>query len=94
VELRFTPLARGTRLDLTHSGWEALGGDAGKARKSYHYGWLVVLHIWADRRFAPVVLLSNVVLFVANPILRRWNRARLREQAARAAQADKGQLSA
>jgi uncharacterized protein YndB with AHSA1/START domain len=86
VELRFTAVAAGTRLDLTHSGWEVLGDEAAKARKGYRFGWLVVLHIWADRRRAPVVLLSNAILFVADPLVRRLRRAR----AARARAAHSG----
>ena len=39
VEVRFTPIAQGTRVDLEHRGWEALGPGAGDAHKGYNAGW-------------------------------------------------------
>lgn len=49
VELRFTSGENGTRLDLIHTGWEALGRDARKARRAYPLGWTYVLNCWAGR---------------------------------------------
>lgn len=43
VELRFTPVAGGTRLELEHRGWEKLGEDAASVRADYERGWEPVL---------------------------------------------------
>jgi uncharacterized protein YndB with AHSA1/START domain len=43
VEVDFTPEDSGTRVQLTHVGWEALGERAQEARDSYHEGWVPVL---------------------------------------------------
>ena len=45
IELSFTPEAAGTRVELTHSGWEKLG-DAAKAaalRARYERGWATII---------------------------------------------------
>ena len=47
VEVTFEPHGEGTRVELTHTGWEAMGERAEAARRSYDEGWLAVL-----RRFA------------------------------------------
>jgi hypothetical protein len=39
VEVTFTAVSGGTRVDLVHSGWEALGPDAGKLHAAYTNGW-------------------------------------------------------
>ena len=40
VELRFIPLgADRCRLDIVHSGWERLGGEADRSRDANHAGW-------------------------------------------------------
>ena len=41
VELRFTPVAEGTRVDLEHRDW-ARRPDAAEARKNYDGGWATV----------------------------------------------------
>jgi uncharacterized protein YndB with AHSA1/START domain len=43
VELRFKPDQGGTRVELTHSGWEKLGDAAGRYRDMYENGWITVL---------------------------------------------------
>ena len=43
VEVEFTDDDDGTRVVLTHHGWERLGERAGTARASYAGGWLSVL---------------------------------------------------
>ena len=48
LEIRFFPIENGTRVELTHSGWEAMGDEAGKARENYAGGWDNVLRIFAD----------------------------------------------
>ena len=44
VEVRFESTAGGTRVELTHTGWEHLGADAESIRDSYHEGWVPVLN--------------------------------------------------
>jgi uncharacterized protein YndB with AHSA1/START domain len=39
VEIRFTAEDRGTRVELTHSGWEKLGDAATSLRTRYDRGW-------------------------------------------------------
>jgi uncharacterized protein YndB with AHSA1/START domain len=39
VEIRFTAEERGTRVELTHSGWETLGDAATSLRERYERGW-------------------------------------------------------
>ena len=42
LELRFTAENGGTRVELTHAGWEALGGESQSVRDSYDRGWVKV----------------------------------------------------
>jgi uncharacterized protein YndB with AHSA1/START domain len=42
VEIRFTPDEHGTRVELTHSGWEKLGDAAPGLRQRYDRGWATV----------------------------------------------------
>ena len=42
LELRFMAESDGTRVELTHSGWEALGEAAQSTRGSYDKGWVMV----------------------------------------------------
>ena len=48
VDIRFTPEADGTRIELTHSGWEKLGDAAASLRERYDRGWGTVF----ERHFA------------------------------------------
>ncbi len=49
VEVRFTAEGDGTRVELEHRGWEALG-EAGPAKRGdYDTGWDFVLGKYADR---------------------------------------------
>ena len=43
VDVAFEPLGSGTRMTLTHGGWEALGEIAPMLRREYAAGWRVVL---------------------------------------------------
>lgn len=43
LELRFVPVAQGTRVELEHRGWAKLGKDAAETRTSYAEGWDAVL---------------------------------------------------
>jgi hypothetical protein len=46
VEVTFSPTESGTRIELTHYGWESLGDDAVRARESYASGWIGVLELY------------------------------------------------
>jgi uncharacterized protein YndB with AHSA1/START domain len=43
VEVTFEPLGGGSRVTLTHGGWEALGEIAPILRREYASGWQIVL---------------------------------------------------
>jgi uncharacterized protein YndB with AHSA1/START domain len=43
VELRFTPEGQGTRVELSHSGWEKLGESAAALRERYDRGWATLI---------------------------------------------------
>jgi uncharacterized protein YndB with AHSA1/START domain len=43
VEMTFTPVADGTRVELVHTGWERLGDRMREAVASYDTGWDKVL---------------------------------------------------
>lgn len=42
VDVLFEPINAGTRVTLTHHGWEALNADAQSQRDSYNSGWVGV----------------------------------------------------
>lgn len=69
VEVRFETKASGTRLVLTHSGWESLGDRAAKARFGYNLGWIPVLDRWAARTTLAGTLLNGLG-FVVDGIVR------------------------
>lgn len=48
VELRFTAVAEGTRVDLEHRNWEKMGPKAVENRDGYDKGWVEVF----ERSFA------------------------------------------
>jgi hypothetical protein len=48
VEVAFLPDGDGTRVELTHTGWEALGERAEQARRSYDQGWVPVLERFVE----------------------------------------------
>jgi uncharacterized protein YndB with AHSA1/START domain len=48
VEIRFTPEGDGTRVDLEHRGFEALGKDAEKEHGSYSNGWPAVFQGYVE----------------------------------------------
>jgi len=48
VEVRFTPEGDGTRVDLEHRGFEALGKDAEEAHGSYSNGWPKVFQDYVE----------------------------------------------
>jgi uncharacterized protein YndB with AHSA1/START domain len=43
IELRFAPEGEGTRVELTHSGWEKLGDRAAALRERYDRGWATII---------------------------------------------------
>jgi uncharacterized protein YndB with AHSA1/START domain len=48
IEILFTPEGEGTRVDLEHRGFEALGKDAEEAHKSYSNGWPTVFQDYVE----------------------------------------------
>jgi uncharacterized protein YndB with AHSA1/START domain len=42
VDISFTPEGSGTRVELTHSGWEKLGQAGAARRERYDRGWVLV----------------------------------------------------
>jgi uncharacterized protein YndB with AHSA1/START domain len=49
VEVRFTPSARGTLVELEHRGWARLGARARETRDGYDNGWTTVFGVcYAD----------------------------------------------
>jgi hypothetical protein len=74
VDVRFVADGAGTRLELTHTGWERLGTLAAKARRGYPIGWAYVLRLWADRRGSPVVWGLDALTWVLR-LRRRTSRA-------------------
>jgi len=42
VDLTFEPTGNGTKVTLTHHGWEALGEDGAGMREGYNAGWVHV----------------------------------------------------
>ncbi len=46
VEVRFTKVDGGTRVELEHRGWEHLGDRATEARSNYDEGWEPVLGLF------------------------------------------------
>jgi uncharacterized protein YndB with AHSA1/START domain len=48
IEVRFTPEGEGTRVDLEHRGFEALGKDAEEAHSSYSSGWPAVFQDYVE----------------------------------------------
>ncbi|MEM9231476.1 MAG: SRPBCC domain-containing protein [Pseudomonadota bacterium] len=55
VDVLFEPTEDGTRVTLTHSGWEVLGGDAAKSRDGYDSGWVHVFETCFARACATTV---------------------------------------
>ena len=69
IEVRFEPEGEGTRLTLTHTGWERLGKEARKARRGYPIGWEYVIRIYAGRK-GPLVYALDVVGMVLRLVQR------------------------
>lgn len=49
VEVRFAPDEAGTRVELEHRGWDALGEGSAAKRESYDTGWSQVLGHYEGR---------------------------------------------
>ena len=49
IELCFTALSEGTKVELEHRGWEALGETALRTRSAYETGWVSVLERYEVR---------------------------------------------
>ena len=81
VQLEFHIEGRGTRLELTSTGWERLGRRAQRARKSYSVGWAYVVKVWAGRRTVGMVVLDTITLALNLVMNFRGGRDRLIAQA-------------
>ena len=64
IEVRFLAAEGGTRVELTHTGWERLGDLARKARKGYPIGWTYVLLLYAGRKSSPLVFVLDAIMAV------------------------------
>jgi hypothetical protein len=71
VTVRFVPDGSGTLVELTHSGWEALGSLANTARRAYGLGWVYVLRLYAGRKSSPLVLGIGALTWLMAPLARR-----------------------
>jgi uncharacterized protein YndB with AHSA1/START domain len=71
VEVRFIADAGATRVQLTHSGWEALGALAKTAHRGYPIGWAYVLRLYAGRTRSPAVLTIGALQWLLQPLARR-----------------------
>jgi hypothetical protein len=71
VELRFIQQGSGTRVELVHSGWEALGPLAKAAHRGYPLGWMYVLRLYAGRSRAPLVLFMDFLQKALGPLIKR-----------------------
>jgi uncharacterized protein YndB with AHSA1/START domain len=74
IEVRFRAEGDGTRLELTHSGWEKFGTMAAKARRGYGVGWRYVLDHWADRRASFLVRFIDGSMWLLAPLQSRMAR--------------------
>jgi uncharacterized protein YndB with AHSA1/START domain len=61
IEVVFVAVGEGTRLELTHRGWEKLGKRARFARRGYNLGWAHVLDIWANHIGARVLIMNALM---------------------------------
>ena len=71
VEVRFIADGTGTRLELTHSGWERFGAMASRVRRGYDIGWGYVLAHWADRRGSFLVRFIVATTWLLGPLQKR-----------------------
>ncbi len=60
VDIEFQIEGKGTRLELTSTGWERWGRKAHRARKGYNVGWGYVLNVWAGRRTLRMSMLETI----------------------------------
>lgn len=72
VELRFEAVGNGTRLTLTHTGWERFGTVAMKVRGGYDFGWGYVLAVYEGRKWAPVIVITNLLTPLMRPFQKRF----------------------
>lgn len=70
VEVRFIAHGTGSRLELTHTGWEKLGAEARKARRAYPLGWTYVLNCFAGRGRAVTNLMLDGMIGVMKLVRR------------------------
>jgi uncharacterized protein YndB with AHSA1/START domain len=75
VEVRFAEEgSRGTRLELTHTGWEKFGTLAKRLRGGYAMGWGYVLRHWAGREKSLVIWGIDALTWALTPLRKRLER--------------------
>jgi hypothetical protein len=62
VDVRFEADGTGTRVTLTHTGWEAYGAKARRTRGAYGPGWEYVLAHFTDRTTRMFVFVMDLVI--------------------------------
>jgi uncharacterized protein YndB with AHSA1/START domain len=60
IEVLFTGVDGGTRVELSHWGFERMGRTGRVARRGYPIGWSYVLGLYADRRGPFMLLMSGL----------------------------------
>lgn len=75
VEVRFTPVAGGTRVELEHKSFERMGPNARQARRGYPLGWAWVLGLYTERRGLGMALISGLVAVATGLDRKRAQRA-------------------
>lgn len=48
IDIRFAPAESGTRVELSHTGWEKLGDRAAALRERYDGGWATLIERFAE----------------------------------------------
>lgn len=69
VEVRFSSVPGGTRVDLEHRGWERLGDQAGGSRARYDSGWADVLNLYAAASHDNGAALASLILGITSVVI-------------------------
>jgi Activator of Hsp90 ATPase homolog 1-like protein len=72
VTIEFVAEGGGTRLMMTHTGWDRLGAKGVRMRRGYNLGWRYVLDVWSGRRTGFIRLMDGLTAIMSLP--RRFRR--------------------